>query len=319
MLRNFSYLFSFSLFLGVSVAIAQDAETLFKQGEEHYFKKRYTLALPLFEDAIKQDPSHVKAHRYAGDIHLNEKRIYKAKEYFLLSRELAKEPAEDLFRLGQVYLLEENGQSALNSLSDALDNDSDLHLAHYYLGQTYYQLYGNKEKTIYHWETYRDRTPQKDHTKLNKAIEYLKKKIKEEKEAKASEARARAQESKDKAAAAQEAANAKKKASRSNTASRVSKTPKKQVSSQRTASKTASKKSSSRKEPDKNLARQQDSLMELLAQNAKDNSNLFSNFNNLTGWNKLGPFIFNHWSLGLIFLLILIIMYLLYDRSRNSY
>ena len=277
-----------------------NAEELFKQGEEHYFKGRYTLALNLLERVISLDARHVKAYRYAGDIYLDNQNIKKAKEYFLTSKELAKNPAEDLFRLGQVYLIEGNGQQAINSLQASLRNNPKLHLAHYYLGQTYYQLYGNDEKTIEYWESYRDKTPDKDHTKLNKAIEYLKNKLKEKE---------RAEKEKAAQIAAAAAAKVRQEEEQKRKSSVVSTKEKKTYKTPKKGQKKRAKKIKRKVDPIKDLE------LASKKENQQNNKSM-SDWNSFKGWNKLGPFVFNHWSLFLIFALIGIIVYLIYKRSR---
>ena len=129
---------------------------MLRRAEEHYFKKRYHVALKLFQLIIQKDPENPLAYRYAGDIFLIQKKLKKAKEHFDVARELSPQPHEEWLRIAQVHILSEKSKQARRALYKALELKPDMYLCHFYLGLVYYNLLRDKANTIKHWEIYRE-------------------------------------------------------------------------------------------------------------------------------------------------------------------
>ena len=146
------------------------------RAEEHYFKKRYNVALKLFQVVIQKDPENPLAYRYAGDIFLIQKKLKEAKEHFDVARELSSEPQEEWLRIAQVHILSEESVPARKALQKALKLKPDMYLCHFYLGIIYYNLLQDKKNTIKHWEIYRDYVKGEERVKIERALEILRRK-----------------------------------------------------------------------------------------------------------------------------------------------
>lgn len=149
---------------------------MLKRAEDHYFKKRYNVALKLFQVIIQKDPENQLAYRYAGDIFLIQKKLKEAKEHFELARELSPHPHEEWFRIAQVHILSEESEQARKSLRKALELKPDMYLCHFYLGLVYYNLLADKANTIKHWEIYREHVTGEEKRKIERALEILRRK-----------------------------------------------------------------------------------------------------------------------------------------------
>ena len=147
---------------------------ILRRAEEHYFQKRYNIALKLFLFIIQRDPENTLAYRYSGDIFLLQGKLTKAKEQFIIARELSTQPEEEWFRIAQVYILEKQGSKALHALQKALAIKPDMHLCHFYLGLLHFKFFENKQKAIEHWEIYHEHAPEEEKTKMQRALKILK-------------------------------------------------------------------------------------------------------------------------------------------------
>ena len=146
------------------------------RAEAHYFKEKYNIALKLFQVVIEKDPENIAAYRYAGDIFLIQKKLQKAREHFMIALELSSEPQTEWLRLGQVYILEKNSKMALIALNKALEIQNNLYLCHFYLGIVYYNLLQDKQRTIKHWEIYKNNVDAEEREKISKALNILRQK-----------------------------------------------------------------------------------------------------------------------------------------------
>ena len=106
---------------------------IMRRAEEHYFQKRYNVALKLFQTVIQKDPENPLAYRYAGDIYLIQKKLKEAKEHFEVARELSPQPYEEWLRIAQVYILSEKSTLARKALQRALKLKPDMYLCHFLL------------------------------------------------------------------------------------------------------------------------------------------------------------------------------------------
>ena len=149
---------------------------IMRRAEEHFFKKRYNVALKLFQSVIQKDPENPRAYRYAGDVYLIQRKLKEAKEHFEVARELSPEPQKEWLRIAQVYILSEKSAPALAALNKALSLQPEMYLCHFYLGLVYYNLLRDKKNTIRHWEIYRDHVKGEERRKIERALEILRRK-----------------------------------------------------------------------------------------------------------------------------------------------
>lgn len=159
------------------VARIEDPESreLLARAEQHFFAKRYHIALKLFERVTEREPETALAYRYAGDIYLMWRELDAAEKNFQIARELSPYPEEESFRLGQVYYLQSNADAAMQAFEAALEARPNFHLCHFYLGLIAYGLKRDKDATITHWETYRRLAPDDAQgPQIDRALELLK-------------------------------------------------------------------------------------------------------------------------------------------------
>ena len=146
------------------------------RAEDHYFQKRYNVALRLFQLVIKKDPENPLAYRYAGDIFLIKNQLQEAKEHFSTARELSPQPQEEWLRLAQAHILANEGPQAIQALQTALKIKPDMHLCRFYLGLTYFKLFRDKLNTIKQWEIYEKHIFGEEKRKIQRALAILRKK-----------------------------------------------------------------------------------------------------------------------------------------------
>ncbi len=149
---------------------------MMKRAEDHFFKKRYNVALKIFQLIITKDPENPLAYRYAGDIYLVKKKLKEAENHFYVARELSTQPQKEWLRLGQVHILAKKGKKAIKALETALELEPDLFLCHFYLGLAYYKIFRDKKNTIKHWSIYETKITGEEKRKIQRAIAILKQK-----------------------------------------------------------------------------------------------------------------------------------------------
>ncbi len=153
-----------------------DSKQMMKKAEEHYYAKRFNIALKLFELVIQKDPENFLAYRYAGDILLLQKKLKQAKEHFDIARELSLQPAEEWFRIAQVHILTEESEAALNALKVALKLKPDMYICYFYIGLVHFKFFRNKIKTIENWQIYKKNILGKEQKKIQRALDILRQK-----------------------------------------------------------------------------------------------------------------------------------------------
>lgn len=151
---------------------------LMERAREHFFQRRFHIALRLLHIVLERDPENLEAYRYAGDVHLMQNEFDAAREYYLIARDLSPEPEREWFRLGQLYFLKGDGDAAREAFEQALSINADLHQCYFYLGLVEYRLFRSKKKTIEYWETYRGfLEPESEQaTRMDQALDVLRKK-----------------------------------------------------------------------------------------------------------------------------------------------
>ncbi len=151
-----------------------ESRELLARAEQHFFAKRYHIALKLFERVSEREPETALAYRYAGDIYLLRRELEAAEQNFQIARELSPYPEEEFFRLGQVYYLQKNADAAAQAFEAALEARPNFHLCHFYLGLIAYGLRRDKDATIAHWEKYRELAPDDPQgPQIDQALELL--------------------------------------------------------------------------------------------------------------------------------------------------
>ena len=133
---------------------------LFKKAEGYYFKKRYFIALRLLKKVLEEEPENAKAYSYTGDIYLVTGKLKLAEEHLQIAADLAKRPARELYRLGQVRYLKKDAPGALAAYQKALKLEPTLHVCRFQMGMVYLKLVRNKAEVIKHWEEYRKLSPE---------------------------------------------------------------------------------------------------------------------------------------------------------------
>ncbi|NIQ03835.1 MAG: tetratricopeptide repeat protein [Nitrospinaceae bacterium] len=93
---------------------------LFQIAQRYYEKRNYAQALKIFEDVIRRWPEELseqpEINYYVGEIYFNRKKFQEARRYYFNLVNLAPESArahQGLNRIGDSYLLEDNGMAAL--------------------------------------------------------------------------------------------------------------------------------------------------------------------------------------------------------------
>ena len=152
---------------------------LMKRAENHFFHKRYDIALRLFQDVIERDPENFLAYRSAGDILLLQNKLPEARKNFLIARDISPAPQQEYLRLGQLYILQKKSKHAIQALEKAikLDTKNKLAVSRFYLGVVYYKFIKDRKKarqeTIENWLKYLPYAPPPEQIKLEKAIALL--------------------------------------------------------------------------------------------------------------------------------------------------
>lgn len=148
---------------------------LLKRAEDHFFHKRYNIALKLLKIILNESPENIMAYLYAGDIYLIQHNFGLAEEQFSIAKELSKNPAREYFRLGQTRFLRKNKEGALAAFQKSLKAHPEMHINHFYIGMVYYHLFRDKEKTIKAWTIFRERQPNDPQgPKIDQALKLLK-------------------------------------------------------------------------------------------------------------------------------------------------
>ena len=159
---------------------AQDPESdsvLFERAEEHFFSRRYNTSLALFLRVLQENPEHSRAHSYAGDIYLNQRKLDEAEHHFRIAAEIGEEKHKSEFRLGQIAYLRKDASNARAHLERSLEHYPDFPPAVFYLGLVSWKLEGDRTQAAVHWEKYvtlKPEDPQK--IAIQRAIEYLREK-----------------------------------------------------------------------------------------------------------------------------------------------
>ncbi|MEQ8353197.1 MAG: tetratricopeptide repeat protein [Leptospiraceae bacterium] len=154
---------------------AEEPESLFERAEEHFFSRRYNTSLALFLRVLQNNPEHSRAHSYAGDIYLIQKKLDEAEHHFRIAAEIGEEKHKSEFRLGQIAYLKKENREARTHLQQSLEHYPDFPPAVFYLGLVSWKLEDNRREAAQHWEKYltlKPQDPQK--VAIQQAIQYLK-------------------------------------------------------------------------------------------------------------------------------------------------
>lgn len=135
-LATLGWVFVFALVLWASAAVAQEteADVYIAQAILDYDSKRYSEALALLNEALKQDPDNLNGLYYAGLVHLAQKNPTLAVES--LEKARAKSPADPAVRyqLGVAYFLLEQYDKAEPLLAELFKEQPRLENLGYYVG-----------------------------------------------------------------------------------------------------------------------------------------------------------------------------------------
>lgn len=137
----------------------ENTADLLESAKNHFFEKRYNIALELFERVIQSDPENAEAYSFAGDIYLTQGWLDEAEERYRIAVEIAPSPARDYFRLGQTLYLKGDGKGALNAFRKSLELDVRIHINRFYLGLVELRFHKNKRETVRLWREYRRLVP----------------------------------------------------------------------------------------------------------------------------------------------------------------
>ena len=130
-----------------------------RQGEDHFFDRKFGAALQWFRKVIEINPDNAIAHAYCGDILLHLDDVDEALRHFRIAAELKSNPAGELFRIGQIYYIKQDRTKAETYFNKALKADPTLAEAHFYLGLLSFRLGRNRSETLDHLKIFRDERP----------------------------------------------------------------------------------------------------------------------------------------------------------------
>tara|TARA_B100001939_G_scaffold347523_1_gene369401 strand:+ start:6921 stop:8957 length:2037 start_codon:yes stop_codon:yes gene_type:complete len=156
----------------------QESESqLFERAEEHFFSRRYNTSLALFLRVLQENPEHARAHSYAGDIYLIQRKLEEAEHHFRIAAEIGEEKHKSEFRLGQIAYLRKNAKNARSHLERSLEHYPDFPPAVFYLGLVSWKLENNRDEAALQWEKYITLKPEDpQNVAIKRAIEYLREK-----------------------------------------------------------------------------------------------------------------------------------------------
>lgn len=134
-------------------------QELFRRAEEHYFNKKYHTSAELFRRVVAEQPEHLQAHTYLGDIYLMDREPDRALTHIRIAIELSPEPAREYFRLGQALYLKKDASGALAAYARAYAADPKLHEVHFQTGMVHLYLRRDAKATVRDWTQFRKLVP----------------------------------------------------------------------------------------------------------------------------------------------------------------
>jgi len=175
-MRNLIYyihIFLLAMF-GAALFAQENADDLFKQGEQYFFQKKYDISEQTLLKVIDKNPSHPKAYSYLGDINLFNRRYANALKYYNIAKDVSARPGYEFFRMGQIYLELKNPNDGLGNFLQAYSIDPAFKPSLFQIGYVYLMYKRDKPKTIEYWKRFITEAPNDNqYEQVKKAIAML--------------------------------------------------------------------------------------------------------------------------------------------------
>lgn len=139
----------------------QDKRTqeLFVRGEKYFFQKKYNVAYSVLLKVLEQKPDHKRALPLVADIAFFKGNFKTALTYYQQAADVIVQPYKEYYRMGQIYLMTEKPDMAIESFVKALEYNEFLTIAYFQIGYVYLVKKEDVVNAKKYWEKFLEQAP----------------------------------------------------------------------------------------------------------------------------------------------------------------